>query len=50
MHDVFSLWHDSVYFYLCMEKRLIWEKVFGFAYENNEAFEEDFGRKTMPCL
>ncbi len=50
MHDVFSPWHDSVYFYLCMEKRLIWEKVFGFAYENNEAFEEDFGRKTMPCL
>jgi hypothetical protein len=33
--------------YLCMEKREIWEAVFGRLYESNEDFEQDFGRATM---
>ncbi len=47
MYDAFAPWHDAVFFYLCMEKAAIWEAVFGSAYETNENFERDFGRKTM---
>jgi spore photoproduct lyase len=47
MHEVFAPWHGSVYFYLCMEKRSIWEEVFGFSYTTNEEFEEDLGRQAM---
>ncbi len=47
MYDAFAPWHDAVFFYLCMEKAAIWEAVFGSAYETNEIFERDFGRKTM---
>ena len=47
MHRAFAPWHDRVFFYLCMEKALIWQETFGFVYEDNEEFERDFGRKTM---
>ena len=47
MRGVFSPWHEEVYFYLCMEKRAIWEAVFGFAYGSNREFERDFGGRTL---
>lgn len=37
--EAFRGWHDGVFFYLCMESRELWESVFGFCYEDNEAFE-----------
>jgi spore photoproduct lyase len=36
----FVPWHDSVFFYLCMETRELWQSVFGFCHDNNNAFEE----------
>ncbi|MFQ6615777.1 MAG: spore photoproduct lyase family protein [Fidelibacterota bacterium] len=36
---VFRPWHGKVFFYLCMEVRELWEKVFGYCYRNNEDFE-----------
>ncbi|MBU0651088.1 hypothetical protein KKC59_04165 [bacterium] len=41
MYEAFKDWHEKVFFYLCMEKREIWECVFGWCYENNEEFEGD---------
>ena len=35
----FSSWHDTVFFYLCMEERSVWESVFGQAYIDNTEFE-----------
>ena len=35
----FSSWHDSVFFYLCMEERSVWESVFGQSYIDNSEFE-----------
>jgi spore photoproduct lyase len=40
MYETFKSWHDKVFFYLCMEKALLWEKSFGYVYETNEAFEQ----------
>ena len=34
-----SDWHDSVFFYLCMENHRLWKPVFGFEFDSNEAFE-----------
>ena len=36
----FSSWHDTVFFYLCMEERSVWESVFGQAYIDNTEFED----------
>lgn len=33
-------WKASVFFYLCMEDERLWNEVFGFEYESNEAFEQ----------
>ncbi len=41
MYQAFSPWHNRVFFYLCMEKSLIWQETFGYVYPNNEAFEKD---------
>jgi spore photoproduct lyase len=46
MFDTFSPWRDEVFLYLCMEKRSIWERAFGYAYDTNELFEVEFGRRT----
>ena len=35
----FNLWHDKVFFYLCMEEKKFWLDTFGFAYDTNEGFE-----------
>ncbi|CAG36854.1 SPL family radical SAM protein [Desulfotalea psychrophila] len=37
-------WHDSVFFYMCMEHIDLWQPVFGRSYDNNEQFEEDMLR------
>ncbi len=50
MREVFAPWMGDVYLYLCMEKTAIWRRVFGFVYPSNDAFEEDFGRRTMSRL
>jgi spore photoproduct lyase len=47
MYDAFEPWRDRVFFYLCMEKRSIWERAFGYVYDSNLDFEVDFGRKTL---
>ncbi len=39
MYQAFTPWHDKVFFYLCMEKRDIWEKSFGWVFEDNQDFE-----------
>jgi len=35
----FFSWHDTVFFYLCMEERSVWESVFGQSYIDNSEFE-----------
>ncbi|MET0027540.1 MAG: radical SAM protein [Candidatus Thiodiazotropha sp.] len=32
-------WHDDVFFYLCMENHDLWQSVFGFEYDSNQALE-----------
>jgi spore photoproduct lyase len=46
MFDTFAPWRNDVFLYLCMEKRSIWERSFGYAYDTNERFEAEFGRRT----
>lgn len=48
MYRTFAPWRGRVFMYLCMEKRSIWERAFGYAYESNDDFERDFGRRTAP--
>ena len=50
VYKVFNPWHKNVFFYLCMEKEIIWEAVFGYGYPTNEEFEKEFGRRTMKKL
>ncbi|MBN1839176.1 MAG: hypothetical protein JW802_03940 [Campylobacterales bacterium] len=40
LYQAFTPWHNEVFFYLCMEDESLWQKVFGYEFENNEAFEE----------
>jgi len=40
LYDRFAEWHNKVYMYLCMEKKEIWQRVFGCCYERNEDFEK----------
>ncbi len=47
MYDVFAPWREKVFTYLCMEKRELWESIFGFSYRTNEEFEKAFGRDVM---
>jgi spore photoproduct lyase len=47
VYDVFNPWHKKVFFYLCMEKEIIWNAVFGYVYKTNEEFEMEFGQSTM---
>ena len=37
----FSVWHENVFFYLCMEPAPFWESTFGRVYTSNEEFERD---------
>jgi spore photoproduct lyase len=47
LNHAFEPWHGKVFMYLCMEKREIWEAVFGRVYGSNEAFEKAFGAEIM---
>jgi len=38
-YESFSLWHQDVFFYLCMEEHQMWEKTFGYQYATNNDFE-----------
>ncbi|MBN2833232.1 MAG: hypothetical protein JXK50_07905, partial [Campylobacterales bacterium] len=38
LYQAFTPWHNEVFFYLCMEDESLWQKVFGYEFENNEAF------------
>jgi spore photoproduct lyase len=46
-YEALAPWHDKVFMYLCMEEAELWHSTFGFAYETNEEFEEDFCRKVF---
>ena len=48
VYSAFEPWRNDVFMYLCMEKRSIWERAFGYAYDTNAEFEAEFGRRTMP--
>lgn len=39
LYQAFAPWHGNVFFYLCMEDESLWQKVFGYEYENNFVFE-----------
>jgi spore photoproduct lyase len=43
LYRAFSLWHERVFFYLCMEPAHIWDRVFGRHYPSRRDFLEDFG-------
>jgi len=47
MYEAFEPWRRDVFLYLCMEKRSIWERSFGYVYESNNDFEIDFGQRTL---
>jgi len=40
LYQAFAPWHGNVFFYLCMEDESLWQKVFGYEFENNFAFEQ----------
>ena len=39
-YESFKPWHESVFFYLCMEDHSLWKETFGYQYESNACFEE----------
>ncbi|MFQ5604000.1 MAG: radical SAM protein [bacterium] len=47
MYQAFRPWHGKVFMYLCMEKAAIWQATFGFVYQTNDEFEQDFGQKVL---
>ncbi len=40
-------WKNDVYFYMCMEDKLLWKDVFGKEYSSNEEFETDMNNHYM---
>ena len=40
-------WRGKVYFYMCMEDKILWYDVFGKAYNSNEEFETDMNTHYM---
>ena len=39
--DLFTPWHDKVFFYFCMEDKELWNHVFAKCYDSNDDFEKD---------
>lgn len=39
IYQMFQAWHGKVFFYMCMEEKKIWEKVFNFSYATNDDFD-----------
>ncbi len=50
MYQAFTPWLEKVFFYLCMEKADIWLETFGYVYDSNEQFEQEFGTHVMSKL
>ena len=42
MNKNFKSWKEKVFFYLCMEKAIFWDEVFGFHYPENQDFADAF--------
>ena len=40
VYKAFTAWHEKVFFYFCMEERVLWQSVMGTCYSSNEAFED----------
>ncbi len=40
VYQLFTPWHEEVFFYLCMEDTRLWEPVFGHQYDDNDQFEQ----------
>ncbi|MDR2342273.1 MAG: hypothetical protein LBD84_04465 [Campylobacteraceae bacterium] len=40
LYRAFKAWHKDIFFYLCMEDKSLWQKVFGYEFESNEVFEK----------
>jgi len=40
LYHAFEPWHGKVFFYLCMEDISLWQNVFGYEFQSNEAFEK----------
>lgn len=47
LYQAFASWHSNVFIYLCMEDAPMWDRVFGWHYENNDDFEAGF--KKILC-
>jgi hypothetical protein len=45
MHDAIQTCRESVYYYLCMKTRVVWEAVLGFCNATNDDSEADFRSK-----
>ena len=46
-YDSLALWHDKVFFYLCMEDRSYWKPVFGFEFDDNTHFEKSMKQSYL---
>lgn len=40
VYQQFRIWHEKVFFYLCMEDPTLWHRVFGYEFKDNREFEE----------
>ncbi len=38
-YESFKVWHQDIFFYLCMEEHDMWSKTFGYQYSTNNDFE-----------
>jgi len=41
VYKMFKPWQKDVYFYMCMEDKSLWKKVFGYEYTHNNEMEHD---------
>ncbi|MBN2801651.1 MAG: hypothetical protein JXR91_01015 [Deltaproteobacteria bacterium] len=46
-YEALEPWHDKVFFYMCMEDIVLWKKVFGYEYENNDLLEDAMKKSYM---
>ena len=47
VYNAFSLWHNDVFFYFCMEEQKLWQSVMGRCYQSNEEFEKSLFRSVF---
>lgn len=46
-HIYSAFYGFDTYYYLCMEKKAVWDAVFGYSYSSNDQFEKEFGKHVM---